>query len=94
MAYFRFVSYGLALLLLSAVGLAGPAQPLSILNESVQPGVRQRLNLDYGAAFLGDHHTTPVIVAHGTAQGPTLCLTAAVHGDEINGVEVIRQLLR
>ena len=94
MAYFRFVSYGLALLLFSAVGLAEPAQPLSILDESVQPGVRQRLNLDYGAAFLGDHHTTPVIVAHGTAQGPTLCLTAAVHGDEINGVEVIRQLLR
>ncbi len=93
-AYCRFFSCAIALLLFVVSSLAEPAQSLSILGESIQPGVRQRLNLDYGAAFLGDSHTTPVIVAHGTGQGPTLCLTAAVHGDEINGVEVIRRLLR
>lgn len=41
-------------------------------------------------------HTTlhmPVRVIHGRRAGPTLFVSAAVHGDEINGVEVIRRLL-
>lgn len=37
--------------------------------------------------------TVPVEVVHGTKEGPTLFVSAAVHGDEINGVEIIRQLL-
>lgn len=35
----------------------------------------------------------PVLVAHGEQPGPVLCLTAAVHGDELNGVEMVRQLM-
>jgi predicted deacylase len=33
----------------------------------------------------------PVFVARGAAAGPTLCLTAGVHGDELNGVEIARR---
>jgi hypothetical protein len=36
----------------------------------------------------------PVHVLHGRRPGPRLFLTAAVHGDEINGVGIIRRLLR
>ncbi|MFP5225136.1 MAG: succinylglutamate desuccinylase/aspartoacylase family protein [Actinomycetota bacterium] len=35
----------------------------------------------------------PVKVLHGKADGPTMWLSAAIHGDEINGVEVIRRLM-
>lgn len=35
----------------------------------------------------------PVHVVHGRREGPTLFVSAAVHGDEINGVEIIRRLL-
>src|SRR5690606_26571446 len=35
----------------------------------------------------------PVLVAHGARPGPTLCLTAAIHGDEINGIEIVRRVL-
>ena len=35
----------------------------------------------------------PVHVVHGRREGPTLLVSAAVHGDEINGVEIIRRLL-
>lgn len=35
----------------------------------------------------------PVHVVHGKREGPTLLVSAAVHGDEINGVEIIRRLL-
>ena len=37
--------------------------------------------------------TLPVRVVHGAEDGVRLCLTAAIHGDEINGVEIIRQVL-
>ena len=35
----------------------------------------------------------PVHVVHGRQPGPVLLVSAAVHGDEINGVEIIRRLL-
>lgn len=35
----------------------------------------------------------PVIVLNGTGPGPVLCLTGAVHGDELNGIEVVRRVL-
>ena len=36
----------------------------------------------------------PVIVLNGKGPGPVLCLTAAVHGDELNGIEVTRRARR
>ncbi|HHQ14952.1 MAG TPA: succinylglutamate desuccinylase/aspartoacylase family protein, partial [Chromatiales bacterium] len=36
---------------------------------------------------------TPVLVVNGRESGPTLCLTAAIHGDELNGIEMVRRVL-
>ncbi|MCC5792277.1 MAG: succinylglutamate desuccinylase/aspartoacylase family protein [Legionellaceae bacterium] len=36
----------------------------------------------------------PIHVYHGKKEGPCLVVTAAIHGDEINGVEIIRRLQR
>jgi hypothetical protein len=33
------------------------------------------------------------LVAHGVEPGPVLCLTAAIHGDELNGLEMVRRVL-
>jgi predicted deacylase len=38
--------------------------------------------------------TMPVVVVHGSRKGPRLFVCAALHGDEINGVEIIRRLLQ
>lgn len=38
--------------------------------------------------------TMPVVVVHGRREGPRLFVCAALHGDEINGVEIIRRLLQ
>jgi predicted deacylase len=38
--------------------------------------------------------TMPVVVTHGRRTGPRLFVCAAIHGDEINGVEIIRRLLQ
>ncbi len=35
-----------------------------------------------------------VHVLHGSRPGPTMFISAAIHGDELNGVEIIRRVLR
>lgn len=51
--------------------------------------------IDLPVAHLSNHTpvTLPVRVVHGRRDGPTLFVSAAVHGDEIQGVEIIRRLL-
>lgn len=61
---------------------------------SVEPG--QRKLVDLPVAKLSTHSpvTLPVHVLHGPRPGPTMFLSAAIHGDELNGVEIIRRVLR
>jgi predicted deacylase len=37
---------------------------------------------------------TPVLVVNGQGAGPVLCLTAALHGDELNGIEMVRRVFQ
>jgi uncharacterized protein len=70
-----------------------PPEPFALVGEQVEPG--ERRNLDWsGAPRDGDGRGPPVTVAHGMARGPVLCLFAAVHGDEINGIEAVRQVVQ
>ncbi|MDA0822441.1 MAG: succinylglutamate desuccinylase/aspartoacylase family protein [Proteobacteria bacterium] len=66
---------------------------LDILGEQVEPGTRRELHWSAGQSFAGSSIDTPVVVVRGAKPGPTLCLTAAVHGDELNGVEITRRVL-
>ncbi|MBZ0215931.1 MAG: succinylglutamate desuccinylase/aspartoacylase family protein [Fimbriimonadaceae bacterium] len=56
----------------------------------------ERRTIDLPVSVLSDHTpvTMSVHVVHGTRPGPTLFVSAAVHGDEVMGVEVARRLLR
>jgi hypothetical protein len=82
--------------------VAGPAEPhaapapdpaFELLGQRVQPGTRARVAWRSGASFIGDSMDVPITVVHGPQSGPVLCLTGAIHGDELNGVEVIRRVL-
>jgi len=66
--------------------------PLRLLDAEVEPGTRARLEWKSSQSFSGGEVVSPVTVLHGLREGPTLCLTAAVHGDEINGVEIVRRV--
>ncbi len=74
-----------------------PAPPpdgtFELLGKRVAPGSRVRLSWRSGATFIGDPMHVPITVIHGAKPGPVLCLTGAIHGDELNGVEVIRRVL-
>jgi len=64
-----------------------------MLGSEVAPGTTRQLSWVASQSFTGVSVPTPVLVANGTRPGPTLCLTAAVHGDELNGIEMVRRLL-
>ncbi len=68
--------------------------PFEIGDQSVDPG--ERRSVDLPISMLSDH--TPmnmtVEVFHGLTDGPVLFLSAAIHGDEVLGVEIIRRILR
>jgi predicted deacylase len=67
--------------------------PISLLGEEVRPGSFRRLDWKPLPSFDGIAAPTPVLVSHGANAGPVLCLTAAVHGDELNGIEIVRRVL-
>lgn len=56
-------------------------------------GACQRLEIPVGLLPTQTMLSLPVTVINGVAEGPRLWLSAAIHGDEINGVEIIRQVL-
>ncbi len=59
----------------------------------VNPGGRERFRLEAGENFTGVGVRLPVMVWRGEEDGPVLGVTAAVHGDEINGTGAIRKLI-
>ena len=71
----------------------GQARSLPLLGTEIPPGSAQRLAWSATELFEGVPVSTPVLVVNGELAGPTLCLTAAVHGDELNGIEMVRRVL-
>lgn len=66
--------------------------PFEILGAQVLPGKRARLEWNASMSFSGSEVISPVVVVHGVRPGPVLCLTAGVHGDELNSVEIVRRI--
>jgi len=60
----------------------------------VPPGENASVRMSVGESYLGANITIPLHVWRGATSGPTLLITAAVHGDEINGTGVIRHIIR
>ena len=71
----------------------GRAEPLELLGAEIPPGTSMRLSWSATELFEGVPVSTPVLAINGALPGPNLCLTAAVHGDELNGVEMVRRVL-
>lgn len=60
----------------------------------VEPGRRQRFDLPVARLPTQTWLSLPIEVVNGVRPGPNLWLSAAVHGDELNGVEIIRRVLQ
>jgi len=58
----------------------------------VEPGETQNVRYGISETYLGDPVRIPVTIVNGARSGPTVFLTAAAHGDELNGIEVVREV--
>jgi predicted deacylase len=66
---------------------------ITIGDTTIGPGERKRLQLPVARLATETWMSLPVEVVSGERSGVRLWLSAAVHGDEINGVEIIRHVL-
>ncbi len=69
------------------------AAPFQINGESVAPGTRKLVSLPAGTTMSNHPLSIDADIFHGKKPGPCLLVSACVHGDEINGTEIIRRLL-
>lgn len=69
------------------------AAAIAIGGVTVISGKKQRIDVPVAHLPTQTPISLPVTVINGTRPGPCLWVSAAIHGDEINGVEIIRQVL-
>lgn len=67
--------------------------PLEIAQATIHPGETVTLALPLPELFSCAPLHMPIKVMHGRQKGPCLLVTAAMHGDEMNGTEIINRLL-
>lgn len=70
-----------------------PSRTFTIGGQSIAPGNRLRFEIPVARLPTGTHITLPIEVLHGPYEGPTAWVSAAIHGDELNGVEIARLVM-
>lgn len=65
----------------------------TILGKKIQRGDTVQLNIDIAKLHTRTAIEVPVIISRGKAPGPIVLLNAGIHGDEVNGIEIVRQLI-
>jgi len=68
------------------------SEPFAYDGGVVEPGEQRDFRFPVSETYLGDPVRIPVSIVNGERAGPTVFLTAAVHGDELNGIEVVREV--
>lgn len=67
--------------------------PFPIQDTEVPPGGRKYLKIPVARLPTGEWTHLQVYILHGARPGPCLWLSGAIHGDEVDGVEIIRQVM-
>ena len=66
---------------------------LRILGNEVPLGTSTTINFNIAKLYTSTKVEIPIIIERSKKPGPTVLITAGIHGDEINGVEVVRQII-
>lgn len=81
---------------------AGPSRPrrrskrrqsFTLSGVEVRPGQIRRFEVPAATLATGAQISMPVAVMHGRGDGPHVFLTSTIHGDELNGIEIVRNVL-
>lgn len=62
--------------------------------DSLKRGETHRLRLEIIHNAMGGQIWVPVLIAHGSRPGPVVAVTAAIHGNELNGIPVVQRLFK
>ena len=66
---------------------------ITFAGHEVFPGESKRIEIPISRLLTQNLITIPIHVVYGEKPGPTLCLSSTLHGDEICGMEIIRQVM-
>lgn len=66
---------------------------ITILKEAVLPGESKTITMEIARLHTMTKLKIPIIVERAKTDGPVVLFTAGLHGDEINGIEIVRQLI-
>lgn len=69
-------------------------KPVKFQDITIMPGERKAISIPLAAMPAHQDVEMTVHVINGKKSGPCLFVCAAIHGDEINGIEIIRRLLK
>lgn len=69
------------------------APPFFFEGVDILPGKTLQIEIPVSKLPSGGWLSLPVSVVHGSHPGPTIWISAAVHGDELNGIEIVRRIL-
>ncbi len=66
---------------------------LTILGKSIKRGQSAEAKFSVAKLHTNTSVDVPVIIHRAKKAGPTVLFTAGIHGDEVNGIEVVRQII-
>lgn len=66
---------------------------MKILGEHIELGESKTIQFNTAKLYTATNVEIPIIIDRALKPGPTVLITAGIHGDEINGVEIVRQLI-
>ncbi len=69
------------------------AKAIQLFDQEILPGTSIELNFNFAKLHTNTPVDVPIIVERSLYEGPTVLFTAGIHGDEVNGVEIVRQLV-
>ena len=69
------------------------SKAMNILGTEIKPGSSHKLSIDIANVYTNTQIEVPVIIERSKKSGPTLLLTAGINGNEVNGVEIVRQII-
>ena len=66
---------------------------ITILGETIALGESRTINMEIAKLHTTTKLKIPIIIERSKIAGPTVLFAAGIHGDEINGIEIVRQLI-
>jgi len=68
-------------------------ETITILGQDIPLGASKEINFKVANLYTTTNVEVPIIIERSKISGPTVLITAGIHGDEVNGVEIVRQVI-